>query len=68
MLPLLLGDSLVARVDLKADRAAKRLLVQAPTRSPGAPSHVASDLAIMADWLGLEGIEVRPSGDLSSAL
>jgi uncharacterized protein YcaQ len=74
VLPFLLGDELVARVDLKADRKAGRLLVQSAFGEPGIDEHEVCDelvheLASMADWLGLHaGITVMPRGDLAPTL
>ncbi len=72
VLPFLLDDAIVARVDLKADRKAGVLVVQSAFAEPGAPEHTASELAAeladLAGWLGLSSIRVRPRGDLSAAL
>lgn len=72
-LPILLDDELVGRVDLKADRAGSRLLVQSawwedgPIRPDAAP-RVAEVLRDAARWQGLDGISVANWGDATGAL
>jgi uncharacterized protein YcaQ len=72
VLPLLLGDRLVARVDLKSDRAARVLLVQSAHAEPDAPPQTAEALATelrrLASWLGLDDVVVVGRGDLAPAV
>jgi uncharacterized protein YcaQ len=72
VLPFLEDEAITARVDLKANRKAGTLLVQAAWREPDATPETAGRLAAelrrMAGWLGLEGVKVTGKGDLAEAL
>jgi uncharacterized protein YcaQ len=73
VLPFLLGEALVARVDLKADQRSGTLLVQAAHAEPGlAARRVAGELAEelrdLARWLSVDTITVVDRGDLAGDL
>ncbi len=71
--PFLLGDTLVGRCDLKADRQRSVLIVQSAFLEPGQNArqvtpHLADELRLMQEWLELDGIEVGNRGDLAPRL
>ncbi|ACZ31521.1 protein of unknown function DUF1006 [Xylanimonas cellulosilytica DSM 15894] len=72
VLPFLEDERVTARVDLKADRQARVLLVQAahaePWATPQTPERLARELRTMAGWLRLDEVVVAPRGDLAPAL
>jgi uncharacterized protein YcaQ len=73
VLPVLLGDLLVGRLDLKADRQAGKLRVPAAYLEPGVEASsvveaISDELDAMRAWLGLAAVEVGSRGDLAAAL
>ena len=72
VLPFLQDEAITARVDLKADRKAGVLRVQAAWREPDADNETADALAeelrMTARWLGLDRVEVVERGDLANTL
>ncbi|RWZ64655.1 winged helix-turn-helix domain-containing protein [Labedella populi] len=71
VLPVLLDGRIAARVDLKSDRHARRLLVQSSWLEPGAPTEAAPRLAALlrsiASWQGHDSISVGTRGDFVDA-
>jgi uncharacterized protein len=73
VLPFLLDDRIVARADLKADRQAGILRVQAVHGEQGIERPVVAaalgdELRLMADWLELDDVVVAGAGDLAADL
>jgi uncharacterized protein YcaQ len=72
-LPVLVGDRIVARVDLKADRATSTLQVQSAWWEPQArpaddAERIAGELALAARWQGLDSVSVSGWGTASQAI
>ncbi|HEY6644037.1 winged helix-turn-helix domain-containing protein [Povalibacter sp.] len=74
VLPFLLAEQLVGRVDLKSDRARSRLQVRGGSTEEGVSvkknsKPLAIELQSLAQWLGLERVEVTSRrGELMKAL
>ncbi len=73
VLPFLLGDRLLARVDLKSDRPAGVLRVRGAFAEPEADvplvaEELADELRLLSEWLGLGAVSVARKGDLATPL
>src|SRR5690606_31845462 len=73
VLPFLLGDRIVARVDLKADRQAGVLRVPAAWAESdvdvtAVAEALAAELRRFAGWLGLSDVDKPQRGDLTAPL
>ncbi|MGE0727436.1 MAG: winged helix-turn-helix domain-containing protein [Acidimicrobiia bacterium] len=73
VMPFLLGDTMPARVDLKADRKGRRLAVlgafaEAGVAAADVAEHLAAELRRFAAFLDLDDVTVRPHGDLAGPL
>ncbi len=73
VLPFRIGENIVARVDLKADRKNGRLLVRAAHEEAGFDRQrtvvaLRTELQALAEWLGLANIDVQGGSDFNRAL
>lgn len=73
VLPFLAGDTLVARIDVRADRRGRVLQVLGAFAEPGIDAgpvadRLAGELGRMCGWLGLDAVEVARRGDLARRL
>jgi uncharacterized protein YcaQ len=73
VLPVLLGESLVGRLDLKANRQRGVLTVpgaftEAQVRPATVAADIAGELVRLANWLGLGDIDVAERGNLADSL
>jgi uncharacterized protein YcaQ len=73
VLPFIFDERLAARVDLKADREGRRLLVLSARREEHAATEpvaeaLAKELRTMATWLGLDSVSVLQKGDFARPL
>jgi uncharacterized protein len=73
VLPFRIGDRIVARVDLKADRAARRLLVRAAHEETqgldeDGVERLAAELQALAGWLELDDVDVTRHNEFSRRL
>jgi uncharacterized protein YcaQ len=73
VMPFLLGEDLVSRVDLKSDRAAGKLLVRAAYAEEAVDRTavalaLSEELASMASWLSLDDVVIELKGDLAPVL
>ncbi len=73
VMPFLMGEALVGRVDVKADREGRRLLVLGAWAEPGHSEPAIAEALLpalrrLAGWLNLQQVEVTGPGDLSAEL
>jgi len=73
VMPLLLGDELVARLDLKSDRKGGALLVLGAFAEPGKGASAVAEAALaelhrLQEWLGLERLSIGKQGDFARQL
>ena len=73
VLPFLMDGRIAARVDLKADRLGRQLLVQTAHLEPNEPAdevagRLSAELALMARWLDLGRVEINAVGLFAAEL